>query len=162
MKLFLLLSILMVTVKLALSKESNDMDDEDDFIETNSNKVKTNIVASIQNINNVKTKKNLKSQPQLESNKQYMRFAQTEQPQGKTQVNKEKEEIFKANVMGNLQSTKTYFSSGPEGFIEKFQKTKYVKSGQDTFLGFLKYMSNTAKSVAKKYERESKEKAGIR
>lgn len=63
---------------------------------------------------------------------------------------KEKMDSFKQNIMSSLQTTKTFKASPIEGYMTKFQKRKFVKPGQDLFLGFLKYMSNTADNIMQK------------
>jgi len=63
---------------------------------------------------------------------------------------RDKMNSFKENMAMNLQSQKTYKSSPIEGYLEKFKKRRYVKPGQDLFLGFLKYMSSTAENIMQK------------
>jgi hypothetical protein len=63
---------------------------------------------------------------------------------------------FKENVKHFLQSKKTFTVGPTEGTIEKFNKRKYVEPGEDLFLGFLKYMSNTAEQVQQKIEKDKR------
>lgn len=63
---------------------------------------------------------------------------------------------FRENVKTYLQSKKTFTVGSTEGSIEKFNKRKYVEPGEDLFLGFLKYMSNTAEQVQQKIEKDKR------
>lgn len=75
---------------------------------------------------------------------------------------KDKLKKFVDNVQSKMISQRTYQSSPPEGIIDQFNKEKFVKPGNDLFLGFLKYISSSATKVQQRYAKEKKDFANLK
>ena len=75
---------------------------------------------------------------------------------------KDKLEKFITNAQSKMISQRTYQSSPPEGIIDQFNKGKFVKPGDDLFLGFLKYISSSATKVQQRYAKEKKDFANLK
>lgn len=143
---------------LIANKPKNEENSEINFLQMKT-KNKTNLTSKLKNKlkNRNKSKQNAKDQAagneeidEPSKPEKFQPYTKTPPSLVNSQPYQKKLEEFKQNVQNYLQANKTFRTGSQEGYIEKFHKIKYVQPGQDIFLGFLKYMSNTAQNIQQK------------
>lgn len=123
----------------------NENTDDMSFLQTSMKSKKANLRSFSKNSNN-----NIDELDEEDKGKKFIPYNSMPAQQANSKTYLDKKKQFQENLMTYLQSGRKVNVGAPEGFISKFERRKFVEPGQDIFLGFMKYLSNTAETIHEK------------